>query len=117
MKMTVTMAAAFMAFWVFDNAFNFVFHHLIENWATGNFMFTQWGQGGFPLETFTDIGKSVWAVELLGGWFTFNPIYILLTFLLGTAIVFLFYPIYRLFKKWFHQIRIQYQPDVVPATA
>jgi hypothetical protein len=101
-KVVMAFGGLYLFFFLFDNLFNYIFVLKLNDFATANYFFPLWGQGGPPLSTFTEIGSSVWALDKAGGWFIFNPIYMLLTMLLGTIIVFAFYGVYILLDKAFN---------------
>lgn len=95
-KVIISLGILYIFFFGFDNIYNYIFYYKLANFSHSNYFFALWGQGGFPLETFTNIGKNIWAIDLAGGWFTFNPIYMAMTMGLGTVLIFLFYGIYLL---------------------
>jgi hypothetical protein len=101
-KVILAFGGLFLFFFLFDNLFNYIFHYRLNDFATANYFFPLWGQGGPPLETFTDLGSKIWSLKFAGGWFTFNPIYLLLTMILGTVIIFIFYGIYLLLNYLFN---------------
>lgn len=81
----------------------YVIAHLVNNVLTlfdltPNYFYTMAPESGTPLELFYTLGKTY---EL--GFFTINPIYFVLTALVGLVVVVIFYEIYVLIMKALHQ--------------
>lgn len=109
MQNAVLVIGLYLVMNVVTNIMNNAWHYTVDHPDFANYFHAYYHNNGMPLNLMWDIGKEY----ILPGNYHINPVYLLLTIVLGSVVIFALYWLAKLLTKVFHIVPLEAEKEHV----